>query len=375
MVLSHPTVNTFVRALAEALDAAGRLSAFHTTLAIGRRAIAVNRQRVHQHPWREIMRLTLRRLGLGNSQAVDSVYRALDETVAQRLDGAHAVYCYEDGALATFRAARERGLRRYYELPIAYFETVQRVLREEAERLPAWAPTLGAPSDSPEKLARKAEELALAELVVCPSRFVQASLPAGTRSIVSEFGSPPVPPQIATRPAGPLRILFAGAMSQRKGLGDVFAAMRELQRHDVQLVIMGAPLASMAFYRREFPHFLYEPPRPHAAVLELMDSCDALVLPSLVEGRALVQQEALSRGLPLIVTANAGGEDLIVPGETGWLVPIRDSSAIAERIAWLADHRGEIPRLRAAAREMAARRTWAEYTRKIMAALDGTHGG
>lgn len=369
ILVSHPTVNAFVRALAEALDTAGRLAAFHTTLAIGRRGVAVDRSRVRQHPWPEVARLAAQRLGIRWPGAVDVVYRSLDAAVARGLRDARTVYCYEDGALATFRAAREREILRCYELPIAYWKTTQRLLREEAERLPEWAPTLGAPADSPGKLARKSEELALADIVICPSRFVQASLPPGTRGIVAEFGSP-LPAPVAVRRKGPLRLLFAGAMTQRKGLADVFAAMRALRRDDVQLVVMGAPLASMEFYRREYPHFLHEPPRAHTQVLALMDTCDVLVLPSIVEGRALVQQEALSRGLPLIVTANAGGEDLIEPGRTGWLVPIRDPGALAERIAWLADHRDALPAMRFAACEMAARRTWADYTRKILAVLD-----
>ena len=41
-----------------------------------------------------------------------------------------------------------------------------------------------------------------------------------------------------------------------------------------------------------------------------MQDCDVLVLLSLVEGRALVQQEAMANGLPLIITENTGGEDL-----------------------------------------------------------------
>jgi glycosyltransferase involved in cell wall biosynthesis len=102
-----------------------------------------------------------------------------------------------------------------------------------------------------------------------------------------------------------------------------------------------------------------------------MDTCDALVLPSIVEGRALVQQEALSRGLPLLVTANAGGEDLIEPGHTGWLVPIRDPATLAERVAWLADHREALPTMREAAQAMAARRTWGHYTAKIIDAIGG----
>ncbi len=374
IVLSHPTVNVFNRALAEALEGAGMLEQFHTTLAFGRRKVGLPGHRVTQHPWPEIARLLAQKLGIsrkpGGAHGIDAVYRSLDAAVARRLGGARLVYAYEDGALASFRAARERGVRCCYELPIAYWETSQRLLREEAERLPRWAGTLGAPQDSAEKLGRKSEELALADLVICPSAFVQASLPAGTKSMVAEFGSPPVSRELSSRRAdGPLRLLFAGAMTQRKGLADVFAALRQLGRVDVELVVMGAPVAPMDFYRGECPHFIHEPPRPHAEVLVLMETCDVLVLPSIVEGRALVQQEALSRGLPLLVTANAGGEDLIEPGVTGWLVPMRDPAALAERMAWFAEHRAELPAMREAARRKAGERTWAGYTGKIIAGL------
>jgi type I restriction enzyme R subunit len=64
-----------------------------------------------------------------------------------------------------------------------------------------------------------------------------------------------------------------------------------------------------------------------------MRSCDVFVLPSLVEGRALVQQEAMACGLPIIVTRNAGGEDLVQDGSGGFLVPIRDPQAIAEKLS------------------------------------------
>jgi len=374
ILLSHPTVNAFNRALAEALERSGRLAAFHTTIAFGRRSLALPPKKLHRHPLRELARLAAQRLGLRSRRGplgIDAVYRALDDAVARRLGVARAVYCYEDGALATFQAARERGLRCFYELPIAYWETTQRLLREEGERLPAWACTLQAPDDSPEKLSRKTAELALADLVICPSGFVQASLPPGTRSIVAEFGSPANPPHPVERSeSGPLKLLFVGTMTQRKGLADLFAALRLLDRRDVELTVLGSAVAPLSFYRRAWPHFIYEAPRAHRRVLALMDSCDVLVLPSIVEGRALVQQEALSRGLPLLVTPNAGGEDLVEPGATGWLVAIRSPAALADRIAWFADHRRELPAMRAAARRMAAARSWADYTRRIIGAID-----
>jgi glycosyltransferase involved in cell wall biosynthesis len=171
------------------------------------------------------------------------------------------------------------------------------------------------------------------------------------------------------RPHEKVRFLFAGALSQRKGLADLFAAMKLVDSADAELVVMGSPILPMQFYRNEFPGFTYEPPRPHDAVLQLMASCDVLVLPSIVEGRALVQQEAMACGLPLIVTRNAGGEDLIVEGETGFLVPAGAPEAIAQRIEWFLQNRDKLPGMREAARLKAAKLTWVAYGDQILHAI------
>jgi glycosyltransferase involved in cell wall biosynthesis len=220
----------------------------------------------------------------------------------------------------------------------------------------------------------------MADVVITPSAFVHRSLPASIRHFrachVVPFGSPPVGTPIIPENLGrrggngaALRVLFAGSMTQRKGLADLFAAIALLNRSDIELVVMGSLQAPMEFYRSELNHFLYEGPRPHAEVLKLMQSCDVLVLPSIVEGRALVQQEALACGLPLIVTANAGGEDLIEEGKTGFLVPIRSPEAIAERISYLADHTEILSHLRASARQKAAMYTWEHYGDQVTGAI------
>jgi glycosyltransferase involved in cell wall biosynthesis len=100
-----------------------------------------------------------------------------------------------------------------------------------------------------------------------------------------------------------------------------------------------------------------------------MGSCDVLVLPSIVEGRALVQQEAMASGLPLIVTRNAGGEDLIIEGETGFLVPAGSPAAIAEKIEWFLENRDKLPGMSIAARAKAAELTWRTYGEKILHAI------
>jgi glycosyltransferase involved in cell wall biosynthesis len=82
-----------------------------------------------------------------------------------------------------------------------------------------------------------------------------------------------------------------------------------------------------------------------------------------------VQQEAMACGLPLIATKNAGGDDLITEGETGFLVPIRAPEAIAEKINWCATNRASISGMAIAAQRRASELTWHDYGEKVLAAI------
>jgi glycosyltransferase involved in cell wall biosynthesis len=354
---------------------------------VERRAYEVPQALLSSFPLRELARLIAQRLdwfSLTRHETgwacIDAVYRSLDVTVARLLPkwkrraGLTCVHTYEDGAWATLRAAREEGITASYDLPIAYWETSRRLLEAEAARLPEWEQTLVGTRDSEAKLQRKTEELKAADLVICPSNFVLYSIPeslrAGRRCVVARFGSPPVDvseTRRARKPGDALRVLFAGSMSQRKGLADLFEAVRMLNRKDVELVVMGSPVADLSFYQRQCTSFRYEPPRPHEAVLDLMKTCDILCLPSIVEGRALVQQEAMSCGLPLIVTPNAGAEDMIDEGKTGFLVPPGNPAEICRRVDWCADHRSELEEMGRAARAKASELTWAGYAQTVIA--------
>ena len=87
-----------------------------------------------------------------------------------------------------------------------------------------------------------------------------------------------------------------------------------------------------------------------------------------VEDGSLVMQEAMSQGLPLIITENNGGSDLILEGKTGFL-PIRSPQAIAEKISWFLDNRSMIPEMSNAARRHTAKYTWENYGSIILNSL------
>jgi alpha-maltose-1-phosphate synthase len=61
------------------------------------------------------------------------------------------------------------------------------------------------------------------------------------------------------------------------------------------------------------------------------------VFPSLTEGFGRVTLEAMACGIPVITTENARG--IVEDGKTGFVVPIRDAKALAEKIQYLYDNR------------------------------------
>jgi glycosyltransferase involved in cell wall biosynthesis len=142
--------------------------------------------------------------------------------------------------------------------------------------------------------------------------------------------------------------------------------MKLLKNEPVSLSLLGQPSMPMEFYRKQLAEFDYFPPCSNQKVRKIMRTHDALVLPSIVEGRALVQQEALSCGLPIIVTPNAGGEDLVEEGITGHLVPIRSPEKIAEAISALLANKNPKDEIRKSCQTKAKQYSWERYAQKII---------
>lgn len=405
IIISHPTGNANVRAVVNGLKYAGMLEKFITCIAYFDKSpmLRINlkdaeRRRFDEvlqadtitYPWKETARLLAIKLGLGFLTSpesaifsIDKVSRGLDNFLSRylkQLAAVSAVYSYEDVSYNVFRTARQKGIMTIYDLPIAYWETAKKLLREEAERLPGWKNTINAGlKDSVKKLEHKTKELEMADMVIVPSGFVYNSLPAWAlkkQIVVAPFGTPCSGMEMSVKKQNankPLRVLFVGSMSQRKGLADLFSAVKLLNTKSIELVVLGSLADNLCFYKNEFSGFRYEPTRSHADVLSLMENCDVFCLPSIVEGRALVVQEAMSRQLPVIITANTGGSDMVIEGKTGFLVPIRSPEAIAERINWFLENRGAIPVMGRQAKEHAEKYTWQGYANTVIDAIKNYH--
>ncbi len=67
-------------------------------------------------------------------------------------------------------------------------------------------------------------------------------------------------------------------------------------------------------------------------VLALIQLMDVLVLTSITEGLPNVLLEAAASGVPIVTSAAGGASEVVVDGETGFVVPCRDSRSVAERV-------------------------------------------
>jgi glycosyltransferase involved in cell wall biosynthesis len=403
VVLSHPTGNSFVRGAIEGLESAGLLAEFYTSVAtfpgnvwsmlsrtavgreFGRRQYAEQvRPLTRQRPMRELGRMVANKAKLSRLTrhesgpfCVDAVYRDLDRHVAKQIRRCRcrAVYAYEDGALETFRAAKSLGIQSLYDLPIGYWRTARTLLGREQERWPEWAATMPGFKDSQAKLARKDEELQLADRIYVASQFTRSTLddyPGKLAPVeVIPYGYPPPGAQRDYCGLGrrKLKLLYVGGLSQRKGIADVFAIAQALA-NEVELTIVGnGPVNECRPLSEALGRHRWIASLPHAQVLELMREHDVLLFPSLFEGFGLVITEAMSQGTPVITTDRTAGADLIEHGKNGWLIEAGDTEALRLQVEQVLNNVGSVAECGENARQCAARRPWSQYGQEIAASI------
>jgi glycosyltransferase involved in cell wall biosynthesis len=134
------------------------------------------------------------------------------------------------------------------------------------------------------------------------------------------------------------RVLFVGSAGVRKGLGYLLRAFANLDLPNFELMIVGgfAPDAKPVLEKlADITKFNYVGFVPRHQLRKTYSQGSVLVLPSILEGLALVQAQAMACGLPVIATANAGAEDLFTDGVEGFIIPPRDPAAIRDKVLLL----------------------------------------
>ncbi|MEB4800905.1 glycosyltransferase family 4 protein [Acinetobacter soli] len=405
IILSHPTGNANVRAVLEALYRSQTLAEFHTTIATypnnifgqlaklpglnefsKRQYLLDAYSHTHTYPTRELGRMVAQKLKLKQLLikekgvfSIDQIYWNMDQQVAKSLnidDKKRAVYAYEDGALATFRKAHELNMMCMYDLPIGYWRSMRALLDEEREKNPEWAITLGGFDDSEYKLARKDEELALADFIFVASEFTKKTLKAYPKPLapihVIPYGFPEanMQRQYYSTKNRKIKLLYVGGLSQRKGLSYIFDAIQDLTDYFELTVVGRGDIDSCPALQRALGKHHYIPALAHADILDLMAKSDIFLFPSLFEGFGLVITEAMSQGTPVITTDRTCGPDVINHGENGWLIESGSKDQLKDCLVNIMKNPDQLETLGKAARLTALERNWNDYGKDLIKVLE-----
>ena len=130
---------------------------------------------------------------------------------------------------------------------------------------------------------------------------------------------------------GPVRILFVGGDFYRKGGAFVLDTFHSLPEGSAKLILVT---------RTELPDSpgieVYNNLQANSPeLIALYQSSDIFVLPTRAEAFGIAAVEASASGLPVIASQVAGLTDIVIQGETGFLVPIGDARAFSERLSLL----------------------------------------
>jgi glycosyltransferase involved in cell wall biosynthesis len=309
--------------------------------------------------------------------ASPSLYRFADRRIgveARRIAARSGapLFSYSYYVHAAFSEGADRPRHRFIFQLHPHPNSAKRILVEELERYP-WAAASLNREEEMRPATRRFEELceepSLANGWVAASSFTAQTLaengvPRNAIHIVPYGVDPTDYPMPATprTTSGPLEILFVGSMIQRKGLCDLLEAMRLVGSRQVRLTLAGRGFVDRALlaHYKDVDVTVLEGLSLHDLVA-VMHRSSLFILPSLVEGFAHVIAEAMCTGLPVIATPHTCAPDFVQDGVDGWIVPIRNPTAIADRLVWAAENRAALAAMGIAAAARARLLTWEKF--------------
>jgi len=280
------------------------------------------------------------------TRAKEFTQNALDAR-RSTLDSGLIFFGYDTGFLEPAQWIKSRGGKAIVcQMDPARYEVD--LVNAEEKRWPGWAKrTVEVPYSY---FQRREDEWAVADLVMVNSEWTKAALirqgvperklvvvplafeatPDERRGTRDEgYGNAEKSSRRSTFDARrPLRVLFLGQVILRKGIQYLIEAARLLEKELIQFDVVGSIGISDMAVALAPSNMTFHGPVSRDRTEEFYGSADLFVLPTLSDGFALTQLEAMAHGLPVITTPNCG--EVVSDGVDGLIVPASDGNALAE---------------------------------------------
>ena len=259
------------------------------------------------------------------------------------------------------RAGKRFVLDQSHAHPQASVESARRVARD----FPGWQETF--PTTLSALVEKQAYEYERADVIVTASSFARETLIANQiqpeKIRLNPYGVDleQFRPREDSSLSRPLRFVFIGALSARKGIPLLLAVWQQLRLKDAELWLLGHLSSNIHKLIPNLPGLRVFGRRLRSELINLLRACDVLVLPSYFEGFGLVLLEALACGLPIIATKATAASDLITNPLSGKIIQPGNVDELGAAMTYFVQNRGELPEMSRVARRRAEEFSWANY--------------
>lgn len=304
----------------------------------------------------------------------DPVYllqQIYDTLASHRLTKADIVIGMSSAFLKTLRRAKKMGAVTVVERGSSHILYQERIMKEEYEKFGVKIEPM-----SQKIIAKELKEYEEADYISVASSFVKRSFiemgVSESKILQDPYGVDLSMFHQVPKTDNVFRIIFGGGLCLRKGVHYLLEAYAGLNMPNSELLLIG-PINDeikpfLEKYQGKFRRLDYQPIRE---LYKFYSQGSVFVMPSIEEGLAMVQPQAMACGLPLICTTNTGGEDLIRDGIDGFVVPIRDVEALKEKILYLYENQAVCRQMGQSAKSrVSSGFTWDDYENKMCAFYD-----
>ena len=357
MVSISASTKLWAFAMAEQFEKHGMLDELITTYAYSKNTIArrfIRRTDQEHIPADKIRTNIFLAMLIGKFRQFPHIWNELfDRWAATKLRPglSRAFIGWSGMSLHTIHRAKELGMISILERGSSHILVQNEILKEEYNYYSKKF------SIHPTVIKKELLEYEAADYISVPSTFVRNSFISQGVSEAKLFVNPFGANQSFVRKIRPERekakkfsIVYMGTLSIRKGLLYFFRSLEILKipEQEYEVLFLGSVdkeiLPSIEKYRKLNWKFLGHV--DHYSLPDYLVNCDIGVQPSLEEGLSMVIPQMMACGVPVIITPNTGGENIIQNNRNGFVVPVRDPQAIADKLEWAYGHPEEFEEMK-----------------------------
>ena len=219
---------------------------------------------------------------------------------------------------------------------------------------------------------KEIEEYNLADFICVPSEYVKESflkygikeskiikVPYGVD--LQEFSLT----KSEKKKDGKFRIISTGSISIRKGSHYLLKAFDNLKLPNSELIFIGDMSDDFKQIKKKYSNIKnikFIKKQNQEKLKFFYNDADLFILCSIEEGLAMVQAQAMACGLPVICTTNTGGSEIIDDDINGYVIPIRNSNILMDKIKILHKDRDKLQEMSKNAHTKAnSQLSWKKY--------------